>query len=103
MDVLAFPFRFNADGTAVKVVQDSEAHHAQQLAALVQTLPGELPLAPQYGTPDPTFDELDPGAIAAAAALFHPTVVINDVAVYVTKTGRIAIQVDFDSQGSVTQ
>jgi hypothetical protein len=103
VDVLAFPFRFNTDGTPVKVVQDSEAHHAQQLAALVRTMPGELPLAPQYGVPDPTFDGLDPGAIAAAAALFHPTIVINDIAIYATRTGRIAVQVDFGTQGSVTQ
>lgn len=101
MDVLAFPFRFSADGTAVKVVQDSEAHHAQQLAALVRTLPGELPLAPQYGTPDPTFDDLDPGSIAAAAALYHPTVVVNDVIIFVTSSGQTAVQVEFGSQGLV--
>lgn len=95
MNVLATPFRFESDGTCAKVVQGSDAHKAQRLAALVRTRPGELPLALAYGTPDPTFDTVSPGDIRARAAVYHPEINIKDVVLYMTPSGELAVEVAF--------
>lgn len=100
MDVLQSPFRFNQDGTAAKVVQGSDAHKAQQLAALVRTSTGTLPLAPTYGVSDLVFSDIDPTEIAAQITNFHPDIKIDDIAVLQTSTGRDAVQISFTSNNS---
>jgi hypothetical protein len=97
MDILAFPFRLKEDGTAVKVVQGSEADHAQKISQLVRTRIGELPLAPAFGITDPTLYRVDAGEIVSGMALYYPEVEIQDVIVYTTDTGRNAVEVVFDS------
>jgi phage baseplate assembly protein W len=98
VDVLQSPFRFNSDGSAAKVEQGSDAHMAQQLAALVRTASGDLPLAPTYGVGDLTFTEIDPAAIASKIADFHPDIGIEDIIIYQTATGRDAVEMVFTSK-----
>jgi hypothetical protein len=98
VDVLQSPFRFTSDGTAAKVEQGSDAHKAQQLAALVRIVSGELPLAPDYGVGDLTFTEIDPSEIAAQVSNFHPDIMIEDIVVYRTATGKDAVEISFASE-----
>lgn len=98
MDVLQSPFRFTSDGNAARVTQGSDAHKAQQLAALVRISPGELPLAPTYGVANNLFSVVEPATIAAQILTFHPDVVIQDIVVYQTDTGRDAYEISFTSE-----
>lgn len=80
--MLAHPFRFLGNGRAATVVDDSDEADAQLIACLLLTRRGERPLAPEYGTTDPTFDVTgtNPGDIAASVAAWGPPVDVTDVA-----------------------
>lgn len=81
MRPLSHPFRLGPDGRAVTITAGSDEHIAQQLALLQLTRPGEHPLAPEYGTADPTFDAVDPAETTVKARLFTPDADVSDVTV----------------------
>ena len=95
--MLAFPFQIRLNGRAALVADDSEECDAQQIAFLLLTRIGERPLAPEYGTPDPTFDvrgssEAD---ITAAIAAMGPTVDVDSVTVTPTADGTSSVEITF--------
>lgn len=100
MDVLASPFRFNTNGSPARVTQGSDEHKAQQLAALVRTWPGELPLAPAYGIGNSPFNEIDPAEIAVQIATFYPEIKIDDIVLYRTQSGRNAVEIVFSPEAA---
>lgn len=79
--MLAYPFRFRANGRGAEVADDSDEAYAQQIALLLLIRPGERPLLPEYGTPDPVYDVqgVDPALVTAAIAAFGPPVTVTDV------------------------
>ena len=79
-------------------MQGSDAHKAQQLASLVRTTFGELPLAPTYGAGDMAFTEIDIAGIAVQINSFHPDIKIEDIILYRTRTGRNAFEILFTSE-----
>lgn len=95
--VLSFPFRIGGNGSAVTVEQDTDDQYAELLAALIMTRPGERPLVPGFGTPDPTFVGLDIAALEGAATVFGPPVTISDVTVTITGVSSQDVVVEFDS------
>lgn len=96
MDVLSFPFRFDADlRTPQKVVQRSDEHYAQQISQYVQTRLNELPLAPYYGVEDTSFRIVHPTEITSGIGLYHPAIDIQDVKIYVSEQGTQTIDVDY--------
>lgn len=101
MDVIAYPFRFQTNGTIAKVVQGSDADLAQKLMALIQTEPGELPLAPDYGVIDPSFNQLTEGEITAAVETFYPEVRVDSVDSVVLDSGLTAVQIYFSNHREV--
>jgi hypothetical protein len=102
MEILAFPFRLNNDGSAVRVLQGSEADAAQKVAAFVQTRAGELPLAPAYGLLDPAFRVLETGEINAGLAIYHPDIIVDGVSAFMTNTGKNVVEVVFNSGPTTT-
>lgn len=88
--VIAHPFRLDASGRVAVVEQGSDDHHAQALAVLLSTRRGERPLAPLFGTSDPTFAEVDAAELAAQVALFGPPVTITDVSTTYSPDGTTA-------------
>jgi hypothetical protein len=95
VDVLASPFRFNSNGNAARVTQGSDAHKAQNLASLVRTWPGELPLAPTYGVGNSPFDKISPSEIAVQISTFYPEIAVDDIVLYWTKSGKRAVEITF--------
>ncbi len=79
--MLAWPFRVRPNGRVATVEDDSDEAVAQQLALLMLIEPGERPLVPEYGVPDPTYDlaGADGTTITAAIAAFGPQVTVDDV------------------------
>lgn len=76
---LRHPFTIQANGRAAVLDDDSDEAAAQEIAFLLLTRPGERPLLPEYGTPDPTYDTTGSAALAAQVAAFGPTVNVTDV------------------------
>ena len=98
MDVLAFPFRIDANGAVPLVQQGSDAHLAQQAYNFVSTRPGELPLAPAYGLNDPAFRVVERGEIVTGLAVFHPDINIVDVNIKATvNEGTTHIGIEFNA------
>jgi hypothetical protein len=97
VDVLSFPFRLTPDGTVAKVEQFSDADVAQKIAFLMQTEPGELPLALHYGISDPSFRTVNATEIEAAISAFYPGVVVNEIRIGVDGSGEAAVNVYFSN------
>lgn len=96
MEVLSVPFSLGSSGAPRVIVQGSEAHRVQQVAGLIQTRIGELPLAPTFGVPDPAFTTIEPTEVIAAIDNFFPDIEVTDVDVYFTETGEFVIDVIFE-------
>lgn len=77
--IFSFPFRLTAAGTVATVDQDSDQAHAEQIAVLCATVTGERPMIPGYGLPDPAFNGIKAGAVAAQVAAYGPPVTIQSV------------------------
>ncbi|UGL61914.1 baseplate wedge protein [Arthrobacter phage EastWest] len=70
--VLSFPFQLTMTGAAATVAHGSDAEIDQAIAVLVLTNIGEHLMAPDYGVPDPAFDELQIGDVQAGLQQFGP-------------------------------
>lgn len=97
MDVLAFPFSFDASGRANVVEQHSDQHAAQQISQFVQTRVNELPLAPTYGLEDPVFRGIDESEIRAGLALFHPRITVLNINGAFKSEGVQSLSIQFDT------
>lgn len=84
-------------------MQQSDAHKAQQLASLVRTIVGELPLAPTYGLGDIVFAQIDIADVAVQINSFHPDIKIDDIILYQTNTGRNTFEILFKSETSTEE
>jgi hypothetical protein len=100
VQVLSVPFLLSPNGSPRTVLQGSEQHRVQQVAGLIQTRIGELPLALTFGIPDPAFTTVEPTEIIAAIDNFFPDIEVTDVDAYFTETGEFVIDVIFE-EGSV--
>lgn len=96
VDVLSHPFRFGPNGRAVTVTQDSDDQRAELLAVLILTRPGERPLTPGFGTPDPAFVGLDVAALEAATNVFGPDVRVTDVRIDITGPASQDVTIEFE-------
>lgn len=72
MRYLTRPFRFGLNGRAITADQDSDDLVGSRLTAILTTRPDERPLAPGFGTPDPTFAGFDPAELRAAVSQYGP-------------------------------
>lgn len=95
-DVLSHPFRIGANGRAVTVEQDTDDQRAELLAALILTRPGERPLAPGFGIPDPAFVGIDVATIEATTNVFGPAVRVTAVKVDVTGAASQDVTIEFE-------
>jgi len=94
MDTLRIPLRFR-NGEAEKLTEGSDEYFAQLLALTAQILPGELPLNPNYGVDDPTFSEAARRSLAFVAGAFIPEIVLENVEIIDTDSGRSQIDIAF--------
>lgn len=75
---LSFPFRLGADGAAATVGYGTDAEVDEAIAVLVLTRPGERPLNPTFGVPDPTFAGLYTGDVQVGLDEFGPAGITID-------------------------
>jgi hypothetical protein len=94
MDSMRIPFRFRG-GEIEKVVEGTDEYYAQLLALTAQIAPGELPLTPEYGVNDPTFNEEAKRQLAFIVGSLVPEIVLTNVEVDQDDTGKVGIQIGF--------
>lgn len=94
MDSFKIPMRFRS-GVVEKVLDNTDEYFSQLLALTIQILPGELPLTPDYGAPDPAFDEEAKELLAFTAAAYIPEIVLDSVAIENDVNGRSKIAIGF--------
>lgn len=96
MRYITWPFTVGPNGRVVTADEAADGLIEARLACLLSTRPGEHPLAPGFGTPDPTFDGYDAADIRAGVAQFGPAVDIVDVAVDWINDGRQDVTVQWE-------
>jgi hypothetical protein len=69
---LANNFNFDSSGTAVVNYQDTYAEIADSVAMYLGTTRGDRVSVPDYGIPDPTFQQLNPHEIQMGLARWEP-------------------------------
>ncbi|QTF82126.1 baseplate wedge protein [Arthrobacter phage Prairie] len=69
---ISFPFRLTATGEVATVERGSDASVREAIAVLLLTRPGERPLSPEYGTPDPAYAGLSAGGIQLGLDTYGP-------------------------------
>ncbi len=94
-EMLAFPLRLGPSGHLVTVDDTSDAGIGQLIAAAVLTRPGERPLYPSFGTPDPTFDQLLGPNLAAVLAQFGPRVQLAEVTTQFVDATTQAVNISY--------
>ncbi len=99
MNVLKFPARFSA-GSFLKVNTDSDEGMAQIVAGVIQTRKGELPVAPEYGTDSPEFNELDVSGLLYTLSEYHPSIEIDSIDQEVDNFGNVVVLVNFSGETS---
>lgn len=72
VSILSHPFRLTKTGSVATVDEGTTAARAEAIAVLVLTRRGERPFAPDFGTTDPTFAELDAAEVDAGLSLWGP-------------------------------
>lgn len=95
-NLISFPFRLGPQGNVVIRSDDSNDYYAEELAILLLVRTGERSLAPDFGTPDPVFDEVDPNEFAATVATFGPPVAIMNVQTIPLSENRQDVTVTFE-------
>lgn len=94
MDTFKFPIRFRGGGVE-KIQEGTDDYYAHLLALSLQIIPGELPLNPQYGVEDPTFDESLVRDLAFTAGAFIPEIIVDTASADLDNNGQVQIKVSF--------
>lgn len=94
--ILAWPLRLGVNGRMVSYPEDSDSVIQQRLHMLITTRQGERDLVPGFGTPDPTFNSLDPAFVRAQVSEYGPDVVIRDVSAEVVSDSEQIITISWD-------
>jgi hypothetical protein len=96
MDSIAFPLRFTNDRDLKKHASGSSDQYAQILAIAAQTIPGEMPITPNFGAQDPVFNDEAKKNLIFTAAVFVPEIRLVDVQIIDNPAGESQIDVSFE-------
>lgn len=79
MDLLSHPFRLEPNGSVATVEDGTDEAHAEGLAILALTRQGERTLVPDFGLPDPAFDEVSMADLNVGLIDYGPPVEVTDL------------------------
>ena len=95
-DLISWPFRLTPDGDVVVGDDTTPDYMAGELAQVIQTIPGERELVPDYGLEDTAFDHFDTGALVTLVEIFGPPVIIESVTVKKVGEARQDVVISFE-------
>jgi len=94
MDAMKFPLQFDANGL-VRDVDGTDDYYKQLLSICTLTEPQSLPLTPDFGIWDPTFNGVEKGAFVLHASRFVPEVEIESVESAINDEGENIVNFSF--------
>lgn len=94
MDTFKFPIRFR-NREIEKIVDNTDDYYAHLLALSMQVIPGELPLNPDFGIEDPTFDDSLTRDLAFTAGAFIPEIIIDSAEIALNEGGQVKVNIAF--------
>ena len=94
MDTFKFPIRFR-QGEIEKWREGTDEYYSHLLALSLQIMPGELPINPQFGVEDPTFNESLTRDLAFTAGAFIPEIIVSTASIAPGPDGQLRINIDF--------
>lgn len=93
---LSFPMRLLANGQFATVEQNSDAGDREGVVQLALTRPGERPLHPGFGMPDPTFAGFEVTELAAGLAIYGPPVTPTLVEIVAESPNVQRVHIEFE-------
>jgi len=94
VDTFKFPIRFR-NREIEKIVDNTDDYYAHLLALSMQVIPGELPLNPDFGIEDPTFDDSLTRDLAFTAGAFIPEIIIDSAEIALNEDGQVKVNIAF--------
>lgn len=94
METFSVPFRFSK-GHAVTHSADSDEYYLHLISMVILTQPGEMPLVPNFGTLDPTFERVNRASLIELALKYVPEVNINRITPVISDDGSENILVEY--------
>lgn len=102
--LISYPFRLATNGEVVIRPDSDDDYYAEELAGLIQTVPGERPLVPDYGIEDPVYNEWPEEDLAAKIDLFGPPVEVEELYIEFMQDGIADMVLKFQSRpGSLNE
>jgi hypothetical protein len=94
-NLLSFPFRIGANGSAVTWEQDTAEYYAELIGILIATRLGERVQVPSFGVSDPTFAALGVPELIDKTEVFGPPVRIISVTETTVSATEQDVRVEF--------
>jgi len=95
VDTFSVPFRFS-NGLAAKHAEGSDEYYIHIMTMVLLTEPGQLPLNPEFGTQDPTFEYINRASLIELAAKYVPEINVTKITPLITDDGEEDILVEYD-------
>jgi len=94
MDAMKFPIEFD-EGGVTRLTDGTPDYYKQLLALGAITEPHSLPITPDFGVWDPTFNTVEKGQFVVHSARFVPEVQIEQIDVDIDDSGQNLISFGF--------
>ena len=94
MDAIEFPIKLSKSGLS-RLTDGSPEYYRQILALSAITEPYSLPITPDFGIWDPTFNTVEKGQFVLHAARFVPEVEIGQIDSLIDDSGQNIISFSF--------
>lgn len=82
VEQIAYPFRMGMHGGVVTSEQGGDQEAYEVIQQIIETRPGEMMFAEEFGVPDPVYTGLDSGDVQATINMFGPDdITVNSLGV----------------------
>lgn len=95
MDSIKFPISFSSSGGLERLEDETDDYYKQILSISCLTEPDSLPLTPDFGVFDPTFNSVEKGTFILHASHFVPEVEIEGIDSFTDDEGQNLVSFSF--------
>lgn len=94
-NLFSHPFRLTPNGKVVTVDQDTDQYLGERIGIIVQTRPGERPMAPEFGIDDPAFDSISLPDLEFQFEMFELPIIIDELSQVDVSDGKSDYHIQF--------